>query len=122
MRLSIVTRDKGPLRQEELMRSRVSAAVLGATMALASAGCEKKEAAPAPTTTAAAPAPAAAETPKADTGPIKVGILHSLSGTMAISETSLKDVALMTIEEINEKGGVLGRKLEPVVVDPASNW
>src|SRR5436190_401594 len=53
---------------------------------------------------------------------IKIGILHSLSGTMAISETSLKDVALMTIEEINEKGGVLGRKLEPVVVDPASNW
>ena len=54
--------------------------------------------------------------------PIKVGILHSLSGTMAISETSLKDVALMTIEEINEKGGVLGRKIEPIVVDPASNW
>lgn len=53
---------------------------------------------------------------------IKVGILHSLSGTMAISETSLKDVALMTIEEINAKGGLLGRKLEPVVVDPASNW
>src|SRR5712672_492452 len=53
---------------------------------------------------------------------IKVGILHSLSGTMAISETSLKDVALMTIEEINDAGGVLGRKLEPVVVDPASNW
>jgi ABC-type branched-subunit amino acid transport system substrate-binding protein len=55
-------------------------------------------------------------------GPIKVGILHSLSGTMAISETSLKDVALMTIEQINAKGGVLGRKLEPVVIDPASNW
>ena len=54
--------------------------------------------------------------------PIKVGILHSLSGTMAISETSLKDVALMTIEEINAKGGVLGRKIQPVVVDPASNW
>jgi urea transport system substrate-binding protein len=53
---------------------------------------------------------------------IKVGILHSLSGTMAISETSLKDVALMTIEEINASGGVLGRKLEPIVVDPASNW
>lgn len=53
---------------------------------------------------------------------IKVGILHSLSGTMAISETSLKDVALMAIEEINSKGGVLGKKLEPVVVDPASNW
>ena len=54
--------------------------------------------------------------------PIKVGVLHSLSGTMAISETALKDTALMTIEAINAKGGVLGRKLEPVVVDPASNW
>ena len=53
---------------------------------------------------------------------IKVGILHSLSGTMAISETALKDMALMTIEEINAKGGVMGKKLEPVVVDPASNW
>src|SRR3954463_11272655 len=53
---------------------------------------------------------------------IKIGILHSLSGTMAISETSLKDVALMTIEEINAKGGVLGRKIQPIVVDPASNW
>ena len=53
---------------------------------------------------------------------IKVGILHSLSGTMAISETVLKDVALMTIDEINAKGGVMGKKLEPVVVDPASNW
>src|SRR5678815_4798423 len=53
---------------------------------------------------------------------IKVGILHSLSGTMAISETSLKDVALMTIDKINAEGGVLKRKLEPVVVDPASNW
>jgi urea transport system substrate-binding protein len=54
--------------------------------------------------------------------PIKVGILHSLSGTMAISETSLKDVALMTIEEINANGGLLGRKIEPIVVDPASDW
>ena len=53
---------------------------------------------------------------------IKVGVLHSLSGTMAISETVLKDVALMAIDEINAKGGVLGKKLEPVVVDPASNW
>lgn len=53
---------------------------------------------------------------------IKVGVLHSLSGTMAISETALKNVALMSIEQINAKGGVLGRKLEPVVVDPASNW
>src|ERR1700730_14979272 len=58
----------------------------------------------------------------AQTGPIKVGILHSLSGTMAISETTLKDVMLMLIEKQNAAGGVLGRKLEPVVVDPASNW
>src|SRR5689334_6636052 len=88
------------------------------------AACNKEE--PKPAAPAAAPAapaaPAAAAAPADDKGPIKVGILHSLSGTMAISETSLKDVALMTIEEINEKGGVLGRKLEPVVVDPASNW
>jgi urea transport system substrate-binding protein len=54
--------------------------------------------------------------------PIKIGVLHSLSGTMAISETVLKDVILMAVEEINAKGGVLGRKLEAVVVDPASNW
>ena len=52
---------------------------------------------------------------------IKVGVLHSLSGTMAISETVLKDTVLMAIDEINAKGGLLGKKLEPVVVDPASN-
>src|SRR5579859_2422230 len=54
--------------------------------------------------------------------PIKVGILHSLSGTMAISESPLKDVMLMLIAQQNAKGGVLGRQLQPVVVDPASNW
>ena len=53
---------------------------------------------------------------------IKVGVLHSLSGTMAISETTLKDTMLMLVEEQNKKGGVLGKKLEPVVVDPASDW
>ncbi|EEQ06821.1 urea ABC transporter substrate-binding protein [Yersinia bercovieri] len=53
---------------------------------------------------------------------IKVGILHSLSGTMAISETPLKDMALMSIDDINAHGGVLGKQLEPVIVDPASNW
>src|SRR5687768_11754932 len=53
---------------------------------------------------------------------IKVGVLHSLSGTMAISETTLKDTVLMLIEEQNKKGGLLGRKLEAVVVDPASDW
>ena len=53
---------------------------------------------------------------------IKVGILHSLSGTMAISETTLKDTMLFLIDEQNKKGGLLGKKLEAVVVDPASNW
>src|SRR5450756_3034477 len=53
---------------------------------------------------------------------IKVGILHSLSGTMAISETTLKDTILMMIDEQNKKGGLLGKKLEAVVVDPASDW
>jgi len=53
---------------------------------------------------------------------IKIGVLHSLSGTMAISETTLKDVMLLLVEEQNKKGGVLGKKLEAVVVDPASNW
>jgi urea transport system substrate-binding protein len=53
---------------------------------------------------------------------IKVGVLHSLSGTMAISETTLKDTVLMMIEEQNKKGGLLGKQLEAVVVDPASNW
>jgi urea transport system substrate-binding protein len=61
-----------------------------------------------------------AATQAADT--IKVGVLHSLSGTMAISETTLKDTVLMLIDEQNKKGGLLGKKLEAVVVDPASNW
>jgi len=59
---------------------------------------------------------------RAQAGTIKVGVLHSLSGTMAISETTLKDTILMMIEEQNKKGGLLGRKLEAVVVDPASDW
>lgn len=58
----------------------------------------------------------------ADKEPIKVGILHSLSGTMATSEVSIRDADLMAIEELNAAGGVLGRQVQPVVVDPASNW
>src|SRR5260370_12169487 len=50
---------------------------------------------------------------------VKIGILHSLSGTMAISETSLKDVVLMAVDEINSAGGIMGKKIEPVIVDPA---
>ena len=53
---------------------------------------------------------------------VKIGVLHSLSGTMAISETSLKDVVMMAVKEINAAGGVLGEKVEAVVVDPASDW
>src|SRR5579872_1848399 len=104
--------------------------VLAACVGFSAGGCKPEGAAPAEGTkpaasasasaSAAATAPAAAEPATGNT--IKVGILHSLSGTMAISETSLRDVALMTIDEINSKGGVLGKKLEPVVVDPASNW
>ena len=71
-------------------------------------------------TTAIAALTAVPSAHAADT--VKVGVLHSLSGTMAISETVLKDVALMTFDEINAEGGVMGRKIEPVVVDPASNW
>ena len=54
--------------------------------------------------------------------PIKIGVLHSLSGTMAISETTLKDTVLMMVEQQNAKGGLLGKKIEAVVVDPASDW
>ncbi len=73
--------------------------------------------------TACAIAAALTLTTQAQTaGPIKIGVLHSLSGTMAISETTLKDTVLMMIDEQNRKGGLLGRKLEAVVVDPASDW
>jgi len=115
-----------------MMKTRSATLLLGLVGALTTFACKgpASDAAPAPaegaksaeaSSAAAAPAPAAPAKVD-DTGPIKIGILHSLSGTMAISETSLKDVALMTIEKINAAGGVLHRKLEPVVVDPASNW
>src|SRR6266478_4811377 len=55
-------------------------------------------------------------------GTIKIGVMHSLSGTMAISETTLKDTILMMVDDLNKKGGLLGKKVEAVVVDPASNW
>ncbi|MCK6453236.1 MAG: urea ABC transporter substrate-binding protein [Alphaproteobacteria bacterium] len=71
---------------------------------------------------AAAAISAALTVPALAQGTIKVGVLHSLSGTMAISETTLKDTILMMVEDQNRKGGLLGKKLEAVVVDPASNW
>jgi urea transport system substrate-binding protein len=67
---------------------------------------------------AGAPTVATAQTQ----GTIKIGVLHSLSGTMAISETTLKDTILMMVDDVNKKGGLLGKKVEAVVVDPASNW
>ena len=77
---------------------------------------------PQPEPSAAASAPAASAAPAASGDTIKVGVLHSLSGTMAISESALKDTVLMLIDEQNAKGGLLGKKLEAVVEDPASNW
>ena len=100
------------------------AAGSGSLLSLGLAGCNKTSAPEAGSSAAAsATAGASAATSAAGDGStIKVGILHSLSGTMAISETSLHDAALMEIEAINKAGGVMGRKIEPVVVDPASNW
>src|SRR5205807_3264432 len=73
-------------------------------------------------TAAAAIGRADAQTAPGAQGTIKIGVLHSLSGTMAISETTLKDTILMMVDDINKKGGLLGKKVEAVVVDPASNW
>ena len=101
------------MMQQKLISKSLFTAALLASITLA--GCSK----PAEKSEATQPA-SAAPAPSGDT--IKVGILHSLSGTMAISETSLKDTALMAINEINANGGVLGKKLEAVVVDPASDW
>ena len=96
-------------RREFMLSALCSAALLF--------GCGQKTEQKSSTTAATTPA---ATTASGDT--IKVGVLHSLSGTMAISETTLKDTVLMLVEEQNKKGGVLGKKIEAVVVDPASNW
>jgi len=100
------------VEQKKFSKNLIVAAMLGI---LTLTGCSKSP----EDKTAATSEPKAAAT-SGET--IKVGILHSLSGTMAISETSLKDTALMAINEINANGGVLGKKLEPVIVDPASDW
>jgi urea transport system substrate-binding protein len=80
-------------------------------------GCSRSDAAPAGASSAAPAVEKASALPT-----IKIGILHSLSGTMAISETILKDFMMMQVADLNAKGGLLGRQIEPVVVDPASNW
>ncbi|WP_313561442.1 urea ABC transporter substrate-binding protein [Ruminiclostridium cellobioparum] len=92
-------------------------ALLGGCGSSTAAGSSASSASAAVSSEAAA---SSAETVSED--PIKVGILHSLSGTMAISEVSVKDAEMMAIEEINAAGGVLGRKIEPVVEDGASDW
>jgi len=99
-------------RRNMLMTARLMAVGMVASLMI---GCAGEPAKPAEADSAAKPVEF-----KGD--PIKVGVLHSLSGTMAISETTLKDTILMMIEEQNKKGGLLGRKLEAVVVDPASDW
>ncbi len=104
------------------IKSRFSLLAIAVVGSLSLAGCQKPAETAASTETTAETTTETTTTPDADGDTIKVGILHSLSGTMAISETSLKDTALMTIDEINANGGVLGKQLEPVVVDPASDW
>lgn len=111
--------------KEELMRSSkftrnvVLVGVLLLSLALFAAGCaaDKKESAQ---TSSSSSESNSSSSSSGDT--IKVGILHSLSGTMAISEVSLRDAELMAIKEINAKGGVLGKQIEPVIEDGASDW
>ena len=116
-----LTTTERQLSRRAFGRSLVALAVTGSMMLT---GCSKpqssSDAKPASGTSTTAATGSAPVPSNGDT--IKVGILHSLSGTMAISETSLKNTALMAIDEINAKGGVMGKKLEPVVVDPASDW
>ena len=104
------------------IKSRFSLLAIAVVGSLSLAGRQKPAETATATETTAETTTETTTTPAADGDTIKVGILHSLSGTMAISETSLKDTALMTIDEINANGGVLGKQLEPVVVDPASDW
>jgi len=104
------------------IKSRFSLLAVVVVGSLSLIGCQKPAETAASTETTTETSTETTTEPAADGDTIKVGILHSLSGTMAISETSLKDTALMTIDEINANGGVLGKQLEPVVVDPASDW
>ncbi len=106
-------------RVDSRLKSRLSILAIAVIGSLSLIGCQKPAETSSETTVETTENTTASTT---DSDTIKVGILHSLSGTMAISETSLKDTALMTINEINANGGVLGKQLEPVVVDPASDW
>ena len=94
--------------------------IVALVMVLGACGDDKATATTAPTATTAAAAPT--NTPATSTDTIKVGILHSLSGTMAISEIDVKNATLLAIDEINAAGGVMGRMLEPILEDGASDW
>ena len=112
----------GPRRSSSLM-----SLILILMVLMAACGPTAAPAAPAAAATEApaeaTEAPAEAEAPAATEGEtIKVGILHSLSGTMAISEVSVKDATLLAIEEINAAGGINGKMLEPIIEDGASDW
>ncbi|WP_239618986.1 urea ABC transporter substrate-binding protein [Cohnella mopanensis] len=97
--------------------------VLALTASLVLAGCGSNNNEAGSSTSSSAPASsAAASSPAASGGTVKVGILHSLSGTMSISEVTVKNSELMAIKEINAKGGVLGKQIEAVVEDGASDW
>lgn len=98
-------------------------AVLAMVLVIAAAACGGSDSTSVPATSAPATAvPTNEPTGGGTGGTIKIGVLHSLSGTMAISETAVRDATLLAIEEINNAGGVLGKKLEPVVEDGASDW
>jgi urea transport system substrate-binding protein len=102
-----------------------SLAMLATVLLFAAAACGSSDSTPVPATIAPTAAPSSgsiATTVDTSESTIKVGVLHSLSGTMAISETAVRDATLMAIEEINNAGGVLGKQLEPIVEDGASDW
>lgn len=107
----------------KVYKSPLSLLTLVAVAIFALAACSSSpEPAPAAPSAPAAQAPAAPAAPASGADTIKVGVLHSLSGTMAISETSVKDATLLAIEEINSAGGVLGKQIVPVIEDGASDW
>jgi hypothetical protein len=109
----IATSGKMPLR------SLAAASMFALASLFALGGCGSNST-PTSTSTETAASTATTGEPAGDT--VKVGILHSLTGTMAISEVSVKDATMMAIDEINEKGGVMGKKIEAVVEDGASDW
>ena len=125
---SLRAKSRGERMSRRTLISQAVASLACSTLVLGLAGCggqsgDTKAGAKESTTAAASGEKVDASVyDAADVKEVPVGILHSLSGTMAISEVSVKDAELMAIEEINAKGGVLGKKLKPVIEDGASDW